>query len=80
MINRDFGTAQVKRLNLKSGTKLVLNKNEFLFTLTGNLQFENEVKGPEILWEIKDQIEIESLTNSTSIKVSLILKNSKHRV
>jgi environmental stress-induced protein Ves len=72
MTKRGWKTAQVEVIHLPKKGTIHLIKDSFLYQVSGDLRYQSEIRSKETLWKIDERIEIESITDSTSILIKLI--------
>jgi environmental stress-induced protein Ves len=72
MVKRGWKEAKIKVLHLPKKGTLMVSSNSYLYQLNGELKYQNVTKAAETLWQISSDIEIESLSDSTSILINLI--------
>ena len=72
MVKRGWKQVRVSVLHLPKKGTMRVSQNSYLYQLSGELKYHNEIKTTETLWQIDSDIEIESLSDSTSILVTLI--------
>jgi environmental stress-induced protein Ves len=72
MVKRGWKEAKVRILHLPKKGTLRVSSNSYLYQLSGELKYQNMTKSTDTLWQIDSDIEIESLSDSTSILINLI--------